>query len=520
MKKKKSKLKIVLISLIFFLIAGFLYYKINYCSNDIIKNPLAFLQTIFIGLIAFSIPFLWNAHQRLSEKKEKIYGDKIENILAREYYIKGINEFEVKIQYPFAISILLGLFIIPLFHLNIALFILLLFFLYYLFLPKIYDDIEDKTKINLKQYFKKDDIQSDELEKIFLELWQNGDDFIEKEYKLTSIEIFTDFAQQILRLSNNNELKTINTLVNQYIDNLDKRITDYRFLRNILPELLNIHHKCYMKGKNLPSNDDDEFIIDDIVRVIDSLIEQIYNRILNKQNQSLNYILFNQLKVHLKKTDIINNDKYISNLLNVILTRVIFNNITEAFKCYDVLERFFPVQWKITKENWEKHKICKIVFYKFRLWAFERINYIHEDDSKLEFIDLSLFPETDPMIWAPILIFTSFGYNINVDIKFIIRKTNWTFGEMSRPSAGHYENKADIEKQIIENQERIKNNTFDLTLLIFKDWFTVEKIKSYIEDLEFLKKEYESDNKLNNRRERLLAIFKDMLNYINREKNK
>ena len=101
MKKKKFKLKILVIILIVLLITGFLYYIITHCFNNRIKDPLMFLQTIVIGLIAFSIPFLWNVHQRLLDKKDKIYGDKIENILAKEYYIKGINRFEVWIQYPF-----------------------------------------------------------------------------------------------------------------------------------------------------------------------------------------------------------------------------------------------------------------------------------------------------------------------------------------------------------------------------------------------------------------------------------
>ena len=84
----------------------------NY-TFDNLNTTNMYLITIFLGMITFSIPFLWNAYQRLLEKKKYIIGEKIENILEKEFYYKSVKLFRYLVQYPVGIFIFLGLFIIP-----------------------------------------------------------------------------------------------------------------------------------------------------------------------------------------------------------------------------------------------------------------------------------------------------------------------------------------------------------------------------------------------------------------------
>jgi len=159
-----------------------------------IDNPSTYLISIVLGFIAFSIPFLWNAYQRILDKKAHIQGDKIENILTKEFYLKSLRYFEILIQYPVGILIFLGLFVVPLFPFYLGVTALVIIFFYFSMLPQIFQKVEVLSTTNLKDFLTSANAESEDTRKVFAELWQKEDDLFEKELSIELSHIFEYFA--------------------------------------------------------------------------------------------------------------------------------------------------------------------------------------------------------------------------------------------------------------------------------------------------------------------------------------
>ncbi len=84
---------LIWITFILVIIASNLYLK-EYVPPSSENRMISYIQTIFLGFITFSIPFLWYVYQKISKIKDESVGDKIENILNKKYF-KNFNEWKV-----------------------------------------------------------------------------------------------------------------------------------------------------------------------------------------------------------------------------------------------------------------------------------------------------------------------------------------------------------------------------------------------------------------------------------------
>lgn len=166
---------------IFLIVLIFSYMCFAYDNKLIEQTLVTYAQTIFVGLITFSIPFLWNAYQRLLEYKNKARGDGIENILAKEFYEKAVMYFEASLLYPTAIITFLGIVISPFLHFLVLTIFTIASCIFFLLQTKIYNWVEERANTNLRSYLESKNPSNPDWGKAFKELWQMSDTTLEKD---------------------------------------------------------------------------------------------------------------------------------------------------------------------------------------------------------------------------------------------------------------------------------------------------------------------------------------------------
>lgn len=483
------------------------------------------LQTIFIGIITFSIPFLWNAYQKILDKKEKTVGDKINNILAREFYIKSMNHFEMLVQYPVGILIFFGLFVALFLPVTVSLVFLVVIFLYFLFLPQIFQWVEKKSTTDLRAFLLCKSEESPDIKRAFFELWAYDDKYLEEEFSIRSVDTFERFSEKIDRLLEKEKPKLACGLLEDFERNIKNRSTVLLLiLGRVFPRTLGWHLTVWRGIHELPNRWSDYIKLS---RALRSIIEKVEMRALVEGEF---YTLFHDLRNHAENfqnesAEVRNgrSELYIEDLLNLFY-QTFFENVTDSPEEDNIWERYFPKEWKITKRNWEKrdNQIVRISWRDFLRWATPRIQRAEEDfDRKLENVTSNLFPEVDPTIWSKILLFVISPYDPSSRTASVIRK-KWNFGLLSRirtyVGAGE-ENEEESSRKFREairrQEDAERRNTFELTLLLFKDQFPGEKIQEYMKELKGL--EYERESKEEIKRLKLLHIFEEMLKFISNQ---
>jgi cellulose synthase/poly-beta-1,6-N-acetylglucosamine synthase-like glycosyltransferase len=197
----KSKVKEFYLQWYKWLLVGlFVLVVFNYlysCKIFLIKDIVPYAQTIFIGLITFSIPFLWNAYQRILEIKSKARGDGIDNILAKEFYEKAVRSFEAFLLYPTAILAFLGIIISPFLPLFFLVIFIIFSSIFFLMQTRIFDWVESSASTDLKSFINVKNADSPDLLKMFKELWQIDDASIEKEFSMNTNQIMKFFSDKV-----------------------------------------------------------------------------------------------------------------------------------------------------------------------------------------------------------------------------------------------------------------------------------------------------------------------------------
>ena len=495
-------------------------------SFNIIQNePNMFLLTIFVGIITFSIPFLWNAYQNILEKKKYITGEKIENILTKEFYQKSVKYFEWFLQIPAGLLIFLGLFFIPFLSLELGFIVSITIFLYFLFLPQIFQKIEEKSSTSLKEFLSYKDAELSDLQKAFLELWQKDDQNIEKEFSIKPLHVFEYFVQKIDLLLRTERLSIAKEYLNNYLTFINNRSIIFLVVfKEVFPKILEWHFEIWKKEYEYLSKDDksnERGNYSEILRVLDSIFSKIEERSLKERE---GFSFFECFKKHAEKykkefvTGKENKKYYYIESLFGIFYQVFFKNIENSPERYDIWEHYFPQEWKVTKTNLEdKEKIIsRVSRYNFLQWAQERIWQAKEEfDRNLDDVSHNLFPEVEPVFWARILTFVFSPYGEN-RVESVIKRP-WNFGFVGRIKtySGYSENNEEFRKKMSEkmqSEEKTETkNTLELTNLLFPQQFSKENLEKYISDLKGLK--YEKESKEEGKRLRLLRIFEEMLKF-------
>lgn len=490
-------------------------------SNDLFDSKM-FLLTIFIGMITFSIPFLWNAYQNILDKKKHVTGEKIENILAKEFYHKSVRFFEYFLQYPVGIIVFLGLFIVPiLFPLKIAITFLMVVFFYFFFLPQIFQMIENKSSTNLKDFLLHKEAEETDVLKIFKELWQRKDDEIEQEFSIKPVHVFEFFSQKIDRLLEKSYLDIAREYFNDFLARIHNRsIIFLVMLTEIFPKILEWHYRIWEKEYEYLSRKDklrEWSSYGKVSRILNSILEKIEERSL-REHWAFGF--FEPFKKHAEeyKKKFVESEKgkkyyYIESLLSIFY-QVFFENIEASSERYDIWEHYFPKEWKITKTHLEDNEniIAQVSLNKFLHWTQERMWQTKEEfDRKLDDVASNLFHEIEPRVWVPVLIFCLSPHVGDNRVKSVIERP-WNFGGAGRVFFGCGEE--DLLERMESQIESEKRNTFELATVLFKDTFSKENLERYIEDLKGLEGKYKDDSLEEDKRAKLLGIFTGMLDFL------
>lgn len=323
-------------------------------------------------------------------------------------------------------------------------------------------------------------------------------------------------------------LKTAFLLLNDFANFIDNRsIISVVAFREIFSKILEWHLKVWKREHEYINQDEklNEWgVYSEISRILESIIRKIEERVLKERHS---FSFFDYFKKHAEshKTEfvLVNDEKryYVETLLSIFY-QVFFEKVSASPEHYAIWEHHFPLEWKITKSNLEDTEkvFSKISLYEFLEWSRARMLQAEEKfDRELDDISSNLFPEVEPDIWARILIFvfSPFGEN---RAKSVVERP-WNFGSVGRiRTSWDYagESEEDFDKRInrmMRSQYKVeKKNTFELTYLLFPQEFSKEKLEENIRNLEELK--YEKESKEEKKRLRLISIFTEMLEFLNR----
>lgn len=512
----------VIIGLILFA-SIFIFYKFINKPDKPIDNASTYLISIVLGLIAFSIPFLWNAYQKILDIKDKTKGDKIENILTKELYQKRLDRFKCFIQYPVGILVLFGLFVVPLLPFHLGGSVLVLFLFYFLMLPQIFDEIERSSITNLTDFLEDTNAEFEDTRKVFAELWQKKDDSLEKELSIEPVHVFKYFANKVDNLIKEDKPTSIYTLIKDFKDFLQNRSNFFLTVyEEVHSKILEWHFKAW-KSKYEYSHKTDGLkevaSYGNILRMLESIIESTEKQVLKGK---IFFSFFECLKKHVeeyKEEKIEDKNKrthrYIESLFHIFY-QVFFENIKDAPEKYDIWEYYFPKEWKITKDNLEDkdNYVSRISLDQFLGWAYPRIQRPAVDyDEILEDAIKNLFPEVDTITWSRILLFVCTPHDPDNRVKSVIER-EWNFGFSGRGYVSFIGDKKEFEKEFKEYIQQQVRNALELALFRFVKQFEKENLKRYIEELKKLESKYGDDSKEEGHRLRLLDILEKMLNSI------
>jgi len=248
-----------------------------------------------------------------------------------------------------------------------------------------------------------------------------------------------------------------------------------------------------------------------ISRILDSIFRQIALRALKDRGSSS---FFRSFTAHAEKykEESISGHYYVDTLFTTFHI-VFFENIETSPDRFAIWDHYFPKEWKVTTGNFKKKEniISRVLLQYFLEWAERRIWQAKEEfDKDLNDVSSNLFPETDPILWARLLIFLFSPYGEN-RMKSVI-ESPWNLGFIVRVRISRFE---EGPGKISEEQRSDKINTFELAYLLFKEQFSRDNLEKHIESLKNLK--YQEESEEEEKRIRLLNIFTEMIDFV-REK--
>ncbi len=369
-----------------------------------------------------------------------------------------------------------------------------------------------------------------DLKRVWRSVWETKS--INPQDEMEFFQIFSTTLDKYLN-DNKENLKTASKLLNDFENFTDNRSAIFLIVRKeVFPKILEWHFQIWHKEMSyLGQNEklDEWSVYEEIFRILDSVILRIEQRSLEGR-EIVSLPFFKYLKNHINshKTDyvVVENDKryYILDLLATFY-RVFFESITDSPSRRSIWLHYFPQEWKITKNNLEKNTLAWISWDNFQSWALGRISELKQkEDKKLDDVLANLFSEVNPDMWANILLFV-YPPDIENRIRTVIEQPMYFSSLISRcngsrgysrlPEESDHEffSRTRVIKQ--EQEKKEIRNTAELTCLLFKDQFSKENLKKYVEELGKL--EYSKDSMEERKRMSLLNIFSGMLEFLNQQ---
>ncbi|HPP30164.1 MAG TPA: hypothetical protein PLE69_04470 [bacterium] len=470
------------------------------------------MQGIYLGLITFSIPFLWNVYSKILEIQHRLTVDNIEKILNREFYKKANNLFYIVLLVPFTILLLGGLVFSSMLSIMLVRTILIISFFLILFSTKIYQWIENRSKTQLEDFIKENPINED-LQSVFKELLSKTDTAIESELNLHPVKLMTLFTQKINEgIEKPEQQRIIRDLLLLFQINLDNRLLWTLNTSNFWSNFLQWHFKIW---KNYHLDPHNNYIAFD-------RIHNIFFAILKRslRDPSSEYYLFIDIFVkHINtfRNEIVNVDGrdeiYIEYFLG-IFCNILFEEYSKS-PHHNSLWDIIPYDWKITSKNLqEEKKSAKYMLNNFLDWSRTRIINAERGkwDKALDEIAYNLFPETEPCYWADILNFVFSPYIIEKRVQSAIERP-LTFGllgrELNDTEWGEYtEVKEQKEREFPQRQVE---ETIKLAKMVFRKSLSKENVEKYLEEIKILEDKYDKADVRYGNLQQLKTIFELLL---------
>jgi len=324
------------------------------------------------------------------------------------------------------------------------------------------------------------------------------------------LKFFEIFSHTIESKIEEERPDTIFNLICSFSDSLAHRSLYLLANKDTLEKLLKWHYIAWKKAyfKKRERMGDANYFWMMIENVLEDTLIRVKQCIL-KQDINLFYVFIECLKNHIHR---ITQSFGISESQGYIM-RLIHHHYKTFFERVDVPEdadiwRFFLDEWKITKRNiQDKNNImAKITFGYFWRWAVNRLLDPKKDyDTLLESASNNLFPEVDPLLWAPILIFALSPPTGDGKVKSSIER-KWTFGYFGR---GYI---CGSDSELVAKKRKEILNTYELAILLFPNLFTRENLNRFIEEAKALK--YPAESLEEKRKNLLIEIFKGILSFL------
>ena len=349
------------------------------------------------------------------------------------------------------------------------------------------------------------------------DLWRTD---VNKEKKFLEKDYFVPFSNQIdvlLMSKSDKDWDTLSKLLDAYANNIELRNKTFLLVFDeFFPKILEWHkelwHRQYSefdKRKTEPRVVPSHFVFN-VDQTIDKIIKYVTNEALIGTNGNA-FSYFKTLENHFNKYKDLaiegTQHKYIY-VEHIPIYEDCLNLIPKSQDSYNIWGHYFPNDWKITKENFEKNIVTRIWYGRFVNWSQEKIwKNTNEWNKELEEVSKELFPSVDPITWAKIYTFALIGQSESRVKRIIERGVNFGYG--GRMYSGYGD---DFEKHFAEMYKAELDATYDLTLFLFRKIYTEKNLGDWLREANSLNYPEESDEF--RRREVWREIFTKLLEKI------
>ena len=319
------------------------------------------------------------------------------------------------------------------------------------------------------------------------------------------------FVENIDALIKNENFDFLQRYLQNFFAFLSKRtLSDWTIFETFFEKLLEWFFSFCAQGETKNNQNSRRFF--EIKSFLSRLIEKFVLSALQKGPASLLFEVLEKGIEGKKDTDCI------KRIFDRSVCMILFDNFASSQEKNDIWRDYFPKKWKITKTTYQdgSNVMSKIWFDQFFAWALSRDWGSKKYDSSLDIVASQLFPSVEPVLWAKILTLIMRTGSADERIKLLVEQgTN--FGLLGRVIIDRSTSEEGSGKLFFEYRKRSEDETLELTLILFKQYFTIEELQIYINCLNKLG--YDKGTREESRRENFITIFEKMILCLRQKKS-
>jgi len=353
-----------------------------------------------------------------------------------------------------------------------------------------------------------------DLEVAWRSVWQSKD--MDGRYGKDFFDIFSSKTDKIITKFDRSQ-RNLTTILNDFLNSLDNRSPFFFYDDKMFLKIFEWDFIVWkLSWQNFQKRSDESTKWIQLSMICKSIIRKMASRTFKEKYMfSVIFMKTFQNHVELHKNEhlsVENRERYYVEGMFRTFFQILFEfeEVTDYGE-KDYMWSVFPNEWKITKENLinKENIFSKISLNEFLQWTNQRLLKRLDFDSQLNDVSINLFPEVEPATWANILIFVLSPYDPRNRVNSII-SVRQSFGFDMKPTVfslaeGGLEKHLESERL---QKEAKRKNAYELAVLIFRNIFTKENLKSYIEEATVLK--YPDTSTEESKRQEFIVIFNGM----------